>query len=182
MYKRQGLTFTGSTASQGVYDPVTGKFDVGSLASGATATLTLSGTVDVGEGGYTITNITTAANGDQVDPSTVGDDLEESIVVNDVLNPSIGLAKDVIEVFNHEDHFDVTFRLVFENTGNVDLTNLEIFDDIASQFGPAFIDINAVVIENFVGTGTAPTVNPAWAGDSTPVSYTHLTLPTILLV
>ena len=49
---------------------------MGSLASGATATLTLSGTVDVGQGGNTITNITTAANGDQVDPSTVGDDLE----------------------------------------------------------------------------------------------------------
>jgi len=27
-----GLTFTGSTASQGVYDPVTGRFDVGSMA------------------------------------------------------------------------------------------------------------------------------------------------------
>ena len=31
----------------------------------------------------TITNITTAAAGDQVDPSTVGDDLDESVVVND---------------------------------------------------------------------------------------------------
>ena len=48
-----------------------------------TATLTLEGTVDVGEGGNTITNITTAATGDQVDPSTVGDDLDESVVVND---------------------------------------------------------------------------------------------------
>jgi len=37
----------------------------------------------VGQGGNTITNITTAATGDQPDPSTVGDDLEEAVVVND---------------------------------------------------------------------------------------------------
>ena len=47
---------------------------------GQTATLTLEGTVDAGQGGNTITNITTAAVGDQVDPSTAGDDLEEAVV------------------------------------------------------------------------------------------------------
>ena len=62
------------------------------IASGDTVTLTLEGTVDVGEGGNTITNISTTAamlatdhqhHGDQVDPSTVGDELDESVVVND---------------------------------------------------------------------------------------------------
>ena len=33
--------------------------------------------------GNTITNVTTAATGDQVDPSTAGDDLEEAVVVED---------------------------------------------------------------------------------------------------
>ena len=42
----------------------------------------MTATVDVGQGGNTITNITTAATGDQVDPSTVGDDLEESVTVD----------------------------------------------------------------------------------------------------
>ena len=81
-----GLTATannGSGVVGGAYDATTGLWTIGTLASGATATLTLEGTVDVGEGGNTITNITTAASGDQVDPSTVGDDLEESVVVND---------------------------------------------------------------------------------------------------
>ena len=78
-----GLTFVSSSVTQGSYDPATGIFGIGTLASGATATLTLEGTVDVGQGGNTITNITTAATGDQVDPSTAGDDLEESVVVND---------------------------------------------------------------------------------------------------
>ena len=44
-----------------------------------TATLTLEGTVNVGEGSNTITNITTAATGDQLDPGTVGDDLDEAV-------------------------------------------------------------------------------------------------------
>ena len=46
--------------------------------------MTLEGTVDVGQGGATITNTTTAAMGDQNDPTTAGDDLDEQInVVND---------------------------------------------------------------------------------------------------
>ena len=79
-----GITFTSSTVSQGSYDPATGLFDIGTLNEGATATIMLTGTVDVGEGGNTITNTTTAAMGDQEDPSTVGDDLVESVTVNDV--------------------------------------------------------------------------------------------------
>ena len=61
----------------------TGLWTIGTLNDGAVATITLEGTVDAGQGGNTITNITTAATGDQVDPSTVGDDLEESVVVVD---------------------------------------------------------------------------------------------------
>jgi len=62
-----GLTLTGGDVSQGTYTIATGVFDIGNLASGATAVLTLEGIVDAGQGGNTITNITTAATGDQVD-------------------------------------------------------------------------------------------------------------------
>ena len=54
------------------------RFDIGDLAQGAFATLTLQGTVDVGQAGNTITNVTTAAAGDQSDLSTAGDDLRRS--------------------------------------------------------------------------------------------------------
>ena len=78
-----GLTPTALNGgvTQGSYDPATGLFTIGTLNIGDTAILTLEGTVNVGEGGNTITNITTAASGDQPDPSTVGDDLDESVVV-----------------------------------------------------------------------------------------------------
>ena len=66
--------------SQGTYDAATGLFDIGILNIGETATLTLEGTVDVGEGGNTITNVTTAAIGDQPDPSTIGDELGNRVI------------------------------------------------------------------------------------------------------
>ena len=60
-----GITFVSSSVTQGSYDANTGVFTIGTLAANATATLTLTGTVDVGQGGNAITNITTAATGDQ---------------------------------------------------------------------------------------------------------------------
>ena len=80
----EGLTATANNGNvtQGTYDPVTGLFTIGTLGVGATATLTLEGTVNVGQSGNTITNITTAATGDQVDPTTSGDDLQEEVVVD----------------------------------------------------------------------------------------------------
>ena len=78
-----GLTETVNNGgvTQGTYDAATGLFSIGTLLVGETATLTIEGTVNAGEGGNVITNVTTAATGDQVDPSTVGDDLEESVAV-----------------------------------------------------------------------------------------------------
>jgi uncharacterized repeat protein (TIGR01451 family) len=79
-----GLTATGNNGmvSQGTY--AAGTWTIGTLASGASATLTLEGTVDVGQNGNTIQNITSAASGDQPDTNTTGDDLEESVVVASV--------------------------------------------------------------------------------------------------
>ena len=77
-----GITFVSSSLTQGSYNAATGLFTIGTLAVGDTATLLLEGTVDVGQGGNSITNITTAAVGDQPDPSTVGDELEETVDVN----------------------------------------------------------------------------------------------------
>ena len=76
-----GLTFVSSSVTQGSYDATTGLFTIGTLSAGDSATLTLTGTVDVGQGGNMLTNITTAAMGDQPDPSTAGDDLVEEVLV-----------------------------------------------------------------------------------------------------
>ena len=56
-----GLTATALNGgiTQGSYDATTGIFTIGNLAVGQSATLTLEGTVDVGQAGNTITNVTT---------------------------------------------------------------------------------------------------------------------------
>ncbi|WP_296823770.1 GEVED domain-containing protein, partial [Sulfurovum sp.] len=71
-----------SDDSAGAYDAGTGLWTIGTLNNGATATLKITATVDAGTSGDTITNTTTAASTpDQNDPSTTGDDLNESITV-----------------------------------------------------------------------------------------------------
>ncbi len=81
--------------------------------------------------------------------------------------PSIGLAKSAGDAIANGDNFDVTFTLVFENNGTVDLNNLTLIDDVENQFGEAFVSVSGVAVQNFVGTGTTPTVNPLFVGDTT---------------
>ena len=76
-----GVTFVSYTATLGSYDSTTGIWTVGALADQANATLTLEVTVDAGELGNTITNVTSAAASDQLDPTTAGDVLQVSISV-----------------------------------------------------------------------------------------------------
>ncbi|NIC42192.1 tandem-95 repeat protein [Aquabacterium sp. A08] len=77
-----GLNFVNATASQGSYNSGTGLWSIGTLNNGDSATLTLTGTVKVGEGGRTLTNTVSAASGDQPDPTDAGNDLSEAVVVD----------------------------------------------------------------------------------------------------
>ncbi|MCZ7544390.1 MAG: DUF11 domain-containing protein [Anaerolineae bacterium] len=67
-----GVTYTGYSATQGTYTSGTGVWNVGALANGADATLTLNATVNTGTGGSTITNTATRTASTPTDlfPST----------------------------------------------------------------------------------------------------------------
>ena len=153
-----GITFTGATTTPGTtYDQATGLFDIGTLTVGQTATLTLTGTVDVGQGGNTITNVTTAAMGDQDDPSTVGDDLEEAVTVND--------AADLVTVKTlasgnptPAEGDTVTFDITVRNEGGAQATNVSLTDSL-----PAGI--------TFTGSTTT-------AGTTYDLSLIHISEPT----
>ena len=126
-----GLTATGGNGAitQGSYDPVTGLFDIGTLANGATATLTLEGTVDLGAGGVTITNVTTAATGDQLDPTTVGDDLTES--VGSINDADLVTVKTLASGDATPDEGDtVIFEILVTNNGGAQATNVSLTDSL----------------------------------------------------
>lgn len=66
--------------SAGTYNATSGLWSIPSLANGASATLTIEGTVRSGQGGNTITNTLAApATSSVPDPTTAGDDLTESV-------------------------------------------------------------------------------------------------------
>ena len=124
-----GVTLVGGTVTQGSYDPATGIYTIGTLNVGASAIITIDATVDAGQAGNTIINVTTAATGDQTDPSTVGDDLDETIVVEDNTTDLVTV-KTLASGNSTPDEGDiVTFDITVTNSGpgiatNVDLTDL----------------------------------------------------------
>ena len=130
-----GLTATANNGvtSQGSYNAVTGIWTVGTIANGGSAMLTLEGTVDVGEGGNTISNITTAASGDQPDPSILGDDLNESVTVDDDAN--LVTVKTLASGNSTPAEGDtVTFQIVVDNNGTAQVTNVSLTDLLPAGF------------------------------------------------
>ena len=127
----QGLTATannGDVVGGGLYDPATGVLSIATLASGGTVTLTLEGIVDPGQGGSVITNTTTAATGDQVDPSTVGDDLEEAVTVG-VQTADLVTVKSLASGDATPNEGDlVTFEITVNNSGPNNATNILLTD------------------------------------------------------
>ena len=119
-----GLTYMSHTAIGGSINTFTsGVWQVGSLANGGSATLMIKASIDVGQAGNIITNVTTSASGNEVDPTTIGDDLEETVYVTsadlavtktvDDATPNIGnTITYVIEVVNNGPDAATSVRLV----------------------------------------------------------------------
>ncbi|NOR87782.1 MAG: T9SS type B sorting domain-containing protein, partial [Bacteroidales bacterium] len=123
------LTANGNngTVSQGTYNPTSGLWTIGTIDNGDIATLSLEGTVDTGQGGNTITNITTTATGDQDDPTDVGDDLSESVVVNN--DADIVITK-IVDDINPDENGIIVYTIEISNNGPAQVTNLVVTDNM----------------------------------------------------
>ena len=172
-----GLTATSANgiATQGSYNATNGEWNIGTLNLGETVSLTLEGIVEADQAGLTIANVTSAASGDQPDPSTVGDDLNEDVIVEHVAD--LGIAKSILgdPVLTDLGNYVVTYQVVVENTGSVDLANVSLLEDIASQFGSAYVDAGNLALQTGTSlAGSNVTLNLAdWDGSS----VTELLLP-----
>ncbi|MBT8375466.1 MAG: DUF11 domain-containing protein, partial [Bacteroidia bacterium] len=121
-----GVTLVSATPTGGTNNTYntggTGVWDIGDLSFGSTANLVLTVSVDSGTGGNTIINSTTAAVGNENDPTTNGDSLSAQIVV-------------VLDSDN--DGLDDTVDLDDDNDGILD-TDEQEFLDCTSGVSPLF--------------------------------------------
>ena len=162
----EGLTATdeNGTVSQGSYDPATGIFGIGTLEVGESATLFLEGTVDAGQGGNRIANFTTAATGDQVDPTTDGDDLAESVDVE--RNAQLGSGSISGTVFQDDNNNGV------QDAGEVGIEGVTVRLTGTDDFGnPVDITVQTDAAGNYTfenlnpGTFTVTQTQPAGFND-----------------
>ena len=122
----------------------TGVFDIGTLNVGQTATLTLEGTVDAGQAGNTITNMTTAATGDQADTDTTGDDLVETVVVDNTTDLVTVKTLAVGGDSTPDEGDTVIFNITVTNSGPITATNVSLNDSLPS--GITFVSLSLIHI------------------------------------
>ena len=140
-----GLTAGTVTPSQGSWAAPT--WNIGTIDSGSSATLTIQATVDAGTAGSTISNTVTNVTFDQTDSNVTTDDLSESITVGNTTDLVIG--KTVNDAAPDEGD-TVTFTVTVTNSGPAQATNVSIDDAL-----PAGLTAGTVTPSQ--GSWTAPT-------------------------
>lgn len=174
-----GLTPTANNGdvSAGSYDAGTGLWSIGTLANGASATLTIEGTVDAGQGGDTITNtLANPASANETDPTTAGDDLTESVTVTPFADLSIAKTNGTTEVFFGS---TTTYTLTVNHNGGDDITGAVVTDTPGAGLScdaadPVTITGNGVPAGSFTIadlTGGGIALDTLSSGQSTTLTY-----------
>ena len=121
-----GLTFSGVGAGgDGSYDSVGGVWTVPTLGIGATATIQVLATVDVGTKGQTLTNTATNARSDIPDPNLTNNEDSDDIVVGPFSD--LGVTKTVNDLSPLEGE-TITFTIDVINNGGDDAENTVVND------------------------------------------------------
>ena len=155
-----GLTFV-SSSLPGAYNQATGLWTIGNITKNSSKTLTITATVNANTFGDTITTSTTAANGDQADPSTANDVLNASITIGNFTD--VVLSKTVNNSTpNIGDTIDYTISVT--NNGPANATNLVITDVLPT--GLTFVS-------EIAGSGVWNASNSTWTLATLPTGETR---------
>ncbi|MGB5462166.1 MAG: DUF11 domain-containing protein, partial [Aureibaculum sp.] len=119
-----GVTYV-SDDGAGAYVSGTGLWTIGTLNNGATATLNITATVDVGTSGSTIINTITVVSADQTDSNTTVDDPSEDIVVG--TDADLELSK-IVDNATPDVTTNVIFTLAVTNNGPNQATGVVVTD------------------------------------------------------
>ena len=127
------VAFGGYGATTGSYSDVTGIWDIGELAVGAAGTLTITGTVNSGYGGLTITN--SAAITRMNRPDTNSTDNSDSATFA-IQQTDLAVFKSVAPT-NSEEGVPVAFTVALTNNGPREATGVEVSDLLPAGFSYA---------------------------------------------
>lgn len=123
-----GLTFDAAAPSQGMYTNAPGVWTVGALAVGASATLIVDATTEIGSGGRYLTNIATIAVSSHEDPD-FGDNSAAAAVL--VYGADVALAKSVAPPAAVEGQ-SVVYTVVVTNPGPSEATGLVVAEPLTN--------------------------------------------------
>ncbi|WP_299902600.1 gliding motility-associated C-terminal domain-containing protein, partial [uncultured Aquimarina sp.] len=121
-----GVTYVSDTGA-GAYVSGTGLWTIGTINSGANATIDIVASVDAGTSGDTITNIVTSVTLDQVDNDTTADDPSEDVVVNN--DADLVISKTVSNPTPSEQEI-ITYTITVTNNGVAQSTGLIVNDQL----------------------------------------------------
>ena len=151
--------------SGGAYNPVTGVWTIGTIDNGAIATLNIMATVDTGAGALAqpISNVTTAAAGDQPDPDATTDDLSEDITIN--YNADLVTTK-AVDNLTPLAGDTIVYTLSVTNNGPAPATNVSLTDLLplgvtyASDDGAgAYDDVSGLWVVGDLANGATAILN-----------------------
>jgi uncharacterized repeat protein (TIGR01451 family) len=136
-----GLTYSSYSTLYGTYNNVSGVWSVGTVASGAVATLTLSATVNAGTIGNVITNIAAITSSQQFDPDSANHSATAKVTV---INARLSMSKSSA-VSESPLYFGdtITYTVVVTNEGNISQTGLTVTDPVPT--GATFVSSSAQV-------------------------------------
>jgi uncharacterized repeat protein (TIGR01451 family) len=102
-----------------------GVWIVGTINSGASATLDIQATVDAGTSGSTVTNTVTVVSLDQTDTNVTADDLSEDITVGN--STDLAVTK-TVDNSSPDEGGTITYTITFTNNGPAQATTVSLTD------------------------------------------------------
>ncbi|MBT8136854.1 MAG: DUF11 domain-containing protein, partial [Gammaproteobacteria bacterium] len=150
--------------SGGAYNPVSGIWDVGTLAPAGTAQITIDARMEATgpwDNVAEATQILATDTDSTANNNVPAEDDQDNAAVN-LLVPVIGAAKAVTTgpVNNGDGTYTLTYTIAVENSGDTVINNLQVVDDLAATFsGATGFTVDGVTSSDF-------TVNPGYDGDA----------------
>lgn len=120
-----GITLVSAIPSQGSYNSNTGVWDIGILAAGASASLTITATVNIGQENKTITNTVSAFDAYAGDPYTNNNTASASVVIRPYADLAIAKSVDNLTPI---DGSVVTFSIGVTNNGAASVAQASVLD------------------------------------------------------